>query len=236
MACFLFFFYASQNRVILFYNSQVFSIMCHMSLHDFSQQLQNLLLQKKHIALIAHMSPDGDAYGSLQGLKTLLEENYSHLTVTVVIPPEKQVDTRAHWIIETSVEDIPPGADQVILLDTSLLSRTALTHEVILPILSIDHHEPQETSIPGYYDTEVASTTIILTEIARILNWKISSQAATALLLGIYTDTGGFIHRNSNAQAFSTAAYLLSLGANQSQITSQIFGNYSLGYLHELGH
>lgn len=31
---------------------------------------------------------------------------------------------------------------------------------------------------------------MIIAEIARELNWTISSNAATALLLGIYTDTG----------------------------------------------
>ncbi len=70
---------------------------------------------------------------------------------------------------------------------------------------------------------------------AEILGWTIDAPTATALLLGIYTDTGGFIHRNTDARALSTAARLLGLGGDQSAIAQRAFGGYSLDYLHQLG-
>ncbi len=39
----------------------------------------------------------------------------------------------------------------------------------------------------------------------------IDADTATALLMGIYTDTGGFIHRNTDARALSIAAKLMQL-------------------------
>lgn len=60
-------------------------------------------------------------------------------------------------------------------------------------------------------------------------------EAATALLLGVYTDTGGFIHRNSNQHAFETAAFLVGKGARQDAIVNTVFGNHSIEYLHNLG-
>ena len=65
------------------------------------------------------------------------------------------------------------------------------------------------------------STTVILTEIAQILHWEMNLQTATALLLGIYTDTGAFIHTNTDARALRTAAELISLGADQSIIAQR---------------
>lgn len=50
-----------------------------------------------------------------------------------------------------------------------------------------------------------------------------SSTSATALLLGLYTDTGGFIHRNTNERAFETAAFLMSQGADQGRIANEAF-------------
>jgi nanoRNase/pAp phosphatase (c-di-AMP/oligoRNAs hydrolase) len=44
-----------------------------------------------------------------------------------------------------------------------------------------------------------------------MLHWKMDSATATALLLGIYTDTGGFVHKNTDARTFNTAARLLAL-------------------------
>jgi len=63
----------------------------------------------------------------------------------------------------------------------------------------------------------------------------IDAPTATALLMGIYTDTGGFIHRNTDARALSVAARLLDCGGDQSAIAQRVFGSYSLDYLHQLG-
>ena len=87
---------------------------------------------------------------------------------------------------------IPTDADVVIILDTSILSRTALSPENFdgFELLSIDHHEALPLAIEGYRDETAASTTQILTQIARALKWSVSPATATALLMGIYTDTG----------------------------------------------
>lgn len=70
---------------------------------------------------------------------------------------------------------------------------------------------------------------------AQILQWKIDAHTATALLLGVYSDTGAFIHANTDARTFSTASQLLTAGADQSIIAQRAYGNYSLEYLHQLG-
>lgn len=183
------------------------------SLSSFCQELTEKLSSLQHVALIVHRAPDGDAYGSLEGMAQLLYNNYPHLTVTVVIPPERQTDSHAAWILSTTpLETIPENADLVLFMDASPLSRTALDPADFptQPVITIDHHEPQEDSVPGYRDTAAASTTIIITDIARELSWDITPEAATALLLGIYTDTGGFVHRNANQRAFETAGFLMS--------------------------
>ena len=50
----------------------------------------------------------------------------------------------------------------------------------------------------------------------------------------MYTDTGGFIHRNTDADTFEAASFLMLQGADQPRIAQEIFGNYSLSYLHAL--
>lgn len=183
------------------------------TLTSFATTLHEKLTTLQHVALIAHRAPDGDAYGSLEGMSQLLMTNYPHLTVSIVIPLEKQVDSHAVWIVSSAVFPTVPADSQLVLfLDASPLSRTALTPSEypLQPVITIDHHEPRSDSIEGYRDVTAASTTIIITDIARELHWQMSSQAATALLLGVYTDTGGFIHRNPNQRAFETAAFLLS--------------------------
>lgn len=208
------------------------------TLTTFCAELNNKLQGITHVALIVHKAPDGDAYGSLEGMKQLLQSNYPGLQVTLVVPAEKQVDTHASWILSWATSTTVPGeAELVLFMDASPLSRTALAPSEYpdQPVITIDHHEPQEDSLPGYRDTWAASTTTIITDIARQLDWQITPEAATALLLGVYTDTGGFIHRNTNQKAFETAGFLLSQGANQKLIANEAFWNHTIQYLHDLG-
>ncbi len=70
-------------------------------LSTFATALHEKFQTLKHIALIAHKAPDGDAYGSLEGLYQLLRSNYPELTVTLVIPKEKQTDSHVNWVLST---------------------------------------------------------------------------------------------------------------------------------------
>lgn len=69
------------------------------TLSDFSSDLRKKLQPLRHVALIAHKAPDGDAYGSLEGMKQLLITNYPDIAISVVVPPEKQKDTHVNWIL-----------------------------------------------------------------------------------------------------------------------------------------
>ncbi len=69
-----------------------------MSLKIFAADLHTQLLSLRHVTLIAHQVPDGDAFGSLEGMRGLLKNNYPHLTVEVVVP-EESLDQHIEWIL-----------------------------------------------------------------------------------------------------------------------------------------
>jgi len=69
-----------------------------MTLSDFSTLLDSKIQSKKHIALIAHRNPDGDAFGSLEGMRGLLKSNFSDKKISVVVPSE-ELDTHVSWIL-----------------------------------------------------------------------------------------------------------------------------------------
>lgn len=161
------------------------------SLAIFASELNNQLKNTHHITLISHRTPDGDAFGSLEGMRGLLTKNFPHLTVEVVVP-EESLDDHISWILGETIPVLPLHTELIILLDTSLVSRTKLPVDLFSGknILSIDHHESFPDAVPGYRDSTAPSNTIILTEMAEILDWVIDAPTATSLLLGIYTDTG----------------------------------------------
>lgn len=100
------------------------------------------------------------------------------------MPPE-EFDTHVSWILGKTVPTIPTDTDLVIILDTSLLARTTLSPECFdgFELITIDHHEILPLAVDGYRDSSAASTTQILTHLAQELNWSVTPDTATALLM-----------------------------------------------------
>ncbi len=93
-----------------------------------------------------------------------------------------------------------------------------------LEVINIDHHPSND--FYGKYNlvvTEAASTTAVLYEMCTFLNLPIDRQAATCFLTGIYTDTGSFMHSNTDSDTLNIAARLLAKGANLRSISKDIF-------------
>jgi bifunctional oligoribonuclease and PAP phosphatase NrnA len=93
-----------------------------------------------------------------------------------------------------------------------------------VPIINIDHHgSNEEYGNINIIRTNAAATTCILTELFQLLNWKITTRMATCLLTGLYTDTGSFMHSNTNSKTLRVASALLAQGANLRMIRKHIF-------------
>jgi nanoRNase/pAp phosphatase (c-di-AMP/oligoRNAs hydrolase) len=100
------------------------------SLATFALEFNARLKTIHHITLISHRTPDGDAFGSLEGMRGLLEKNHPHLTVEVVVPEEEQIDRHIVWILGKTLPVLPSSTDLILIVDTSLVSRTKLPVEV----------------------------------------------------------------------------------------------------------
>jgi phosphoesterase RecJ-like protein len=93
----------------------------------------------------------------------------------------------------------------------------------------IDHHP--EPDLPAKYifsDIQVSSTCELLFRIMKQWNAGLIDQTiATCLYTGVMTDTGSFSYRNTNAQAFSSAAELLRYRIDREDIYDKVYDNYS---------
>lgn len=68
----------------------------------------------------------------------------------MVVPPEDDIDVYVSWILGETRTILPDATDLVLILDTSLLTRTALLPEAFEghTLLTIDHHEAFHDAIP----------------------------------------------------------------------------------------
>lgn len=199
-----------------------------------------LLAGAKRILCITHRSPDGDALGSTLGLLHILEAAFPAATVSahcVDVVPESFL-----FLPGASRLQAPPGppmpGDVYVVLDCAETKMTEMhqTHGHVfdgsMPTLMLDHHPGNPLfGTVNILLPSAASTAEIVVKLADNAQWIISPEAATCLLTGVYTDTGGLLHSNTTPEVYRTVARLLRAGARQQLIVTSVFRTAKLSTL-----
>jgi phosphoesterase RecJ-like protein len=206
-----------------------------------------LIHQADRILLICHVSPDGDAIGSLLGLGLGLKELDKSPTLACESPPPHKFSFLPdHDCIVNAIDT--SDFDLVIGLDCSDLARLGTIYDSDrmngIPLINIDHH------ITNLYfgdidlvDPSAASTAEIVLTLLDKLGVPVESQKpanptltplpgiATCLLTGIVTDTLGFRTSNVTPKVMAAAVRLMEAGASLSQVTHFSFNQRPLAEL-----
>jgi phosphoesterase RecJ-like protein len=204
-----------------------------------AQAVEKLLSEAARLLVICHRGPDGDAIGSLAGVAMLLEQRFPDVPVSMHCVDECPETFRFLAAAQRlqGPPDVRPG-DAAVIVDCAepKLTQLNLTHPPLfdgtVPTVNIDHHP----SNPGFGTLNLivptaASTCEIVVALADALKWPITSEIATCLLTGVYTDTGGLLHSNTTAEVYRTVARLLRAGARQQMIVTAVFRTASLSSL-----
>ena len=204
---------------------------------DFSEAL-NLINSSEKILILTHKNPDGDAIGSVLGLGQALgcvNKNVECFSKDIV--PDVFEFLPKIAIIKNSVNF--KNYDLIILLDCALFSRTGLesSKDIINSfnnLLVIDHH-PESATESGYRDNyfsivdhTASSTAVLVYKLLKSANLKITKDIANCLLTGIFTDTGGFQHSNTDSQSLEAAAEFMRKGARIDKIAKNIFNGKNI--------
>ncbi|MEQ1849819.1 MAG: DHH family phosphoesterase [Candidatus Peribacteraceae bacterium] len=195
------------------------------------RQAVALLSGAKRIKVICHRNPDGDAIGSMTGIAGLLLEYLPNAVVEMYCvdpsPPSFHFLSSA---LQVRQDLEPAPGDAYVIVDSAEPKLTEF-HERFpqiftneYPSVCFDHHRtnPRYATV-NIVDESAASTCEIIASFADQLDWRISPEIATSLLLGVYTDTGGLLHSNTSATVYRTVARLLRAGARQSTIVQHVF-------------
>ncbi len=189
------------------------------------------------ILLISHKSPDGDTIGSNLALYDYLLSLGKEVTpvCTDLIPePFYFLEHVKAYQNEFTSNDY----ELVIIVDCGAHYMTNF-HETqpelfdkSRPVINIDHHPSNDGfGTINIIQTNACSTTRIIYEMFKILKWSINRNIATALLTGIFTDTGSFMHSNTKSSTLRTAGDLLSKGADLRSIRKYLFKTTPLSTL-----
>ncbi len=184
--------------------------------------LLELIKTSKRIIIHRHNKPDGDALGSQIGLKEIIKENYPNIDVYVV----GDESNRYKFIGDMDVIEEKLYEDAlVIILDSSELYLVSdERYKKGRKLVKIDHHIKRES----FGDLEIIDETFesccgLVTDIAINLNLKITSKAATALYIGLVTDSGRFRYDSTTSKTFYIASKLLETGIDINNIYNNLY-------------
>ncbi len=181
------------------------------------------------LVLTSHLRPDGDALGSELALAHALRAQGKEVMILNVDSAPRTLD----WLMDEQpdglVQTYEKGelaqaeavaqADLLVVLDTNAKHRLGgvgdLFTQASAPVALIDHHPDPET----WFDiactrTDAAATAEIVYDL--IAGWDLAlvdTSVATALYVGIVTDTGSFRYRATTPRTHAIIAEILERGS-----------------------
>jgi phosphoesterase RecJ-like protein len=179
--------------------------------------------------LTTHENPDGDALGSLLAMHHILgalgKDSIMFLAAKEFPLP---VEYRFMPLEEVFHESPADMADRVVIfLDCGNIDRMPvdfLQEDNGNTILNIDHHH-DNTRFGSFnlVDVDASSTAEIVYDLAGLLGVDLTPEIASALYVGLVTDTGKFMYENTDARSHRMAAALVEAGVDVNEIYRRLY-------------
>ncbi|WP_195987776.1 bifunctional oligoribonuclease/PAP phosphatase NrnA [Clostridium sp. D53t1_180928_C8] len=207
-------------------------------------QIAKFILEGKKIGITYHVSPDGDAVGSVlalfNALKSLNKDCYilSKDTLSDNLKFLKGSDEVTGEIIEPDDE-----TDIVVVLDCGNLERvSANLKQFTGTIVNIDHHLSNDKyGDINYIDSNAAATAEIVFELLNLMGINfdeansVIKDIGTCMYTSIVTDTGGYRHSNVTERTHKISAALKKIGVDNTFIYQSLFDNKDFSRIKLIG-
>ena len=189
---------------------------------------------------MCHVSPDGDALGSMLALHHLARSQGVDSVASFPDPFSVAAHYRSIPGLElmSNSASFPKKPTMVVTFDCGSLGRLvelggpaafARDHG---ELIVLDHHATNDRygSI-NVVDTRAAATAVVVHALARELGWPLTREAATCLYVGLVTDTGRFQFSCTDPTVFEMAAELVSFGIPVARLNRELFDEHPYAYL-----
>jgi phosphoesterase RecJ-like protein len=202
------------------------------------EDVAKTLTDGRRFLVTCHLSPDGDAIGSMLAVVHLLRANgregvafhsepvpgpYRFLAGAgdVVSDPAAVGPFDTLVVVDVGErdripEDLPAGADTAT-------------------VVVIDHHQHHGGYGHRVWRRKASAVGEMVVELARHLGWVITLEFAECAYTAILTDTGSFRYSSTTAACLETAAFLVSLGVQPWKVASNVYESWPSSRLLLLG-
>ena len=194
------------------------------------------LRSESRVLAVSHEAPDGDALGCLSAFLLLCEQLGISCTAfvpgTSAIPPEYQFLPRVSQIVRGKLPAVEASTTVYYFDCASLLRCDDLPYPEGVVRINLDHHQDNPCYAElNLLDSTAASSTSILYEVCKAGGFVVDTDMATALYVGLVTDTGRFQYSNTTPGAHRMAAELQERGLDVAQVYRQVYESTPLAKL-----
>lgn len=204
------------------------------------EKIAGVLKESYSIAIMAHVSPDGDSIGSMLALYNALNRMGKRVDVyqSDNIPPTYSFLPGISLIKKCGTNE-GSQYDAAVILDSGGLDRIGdcikLLDNINLTI-NIDHHiTSSEFAHYNLIDPKASSTGELIYRLIKGIGLEVQKDEAICLYTAILTDTGCFKYPSTTPETHRIAADLISCGIEFWNIHDMIYGNYDYNTVRIMG-
>lgn len=192
-------------------------------------QAQKLFANSHKILSISHKRPDGDTLGASCAFYWALKQLGKEVTMACI----DEVPQKFAFLpdIQKIIHEFDFRDYDLIIVSDAGASYMTRYHEIYpdifkgdVPVINFDHHASNDNfGVCNIVDVQSASTTILQYKFFQFLGIRITPAIATALLTGIYNDTGSLMHSNTSREVFEIAGQLMASGGKVNVVAKNLF-------------
>jgi bifunctional oligoribonuclease and PAP phosphatase NrnA len=193
------------------------------------------------IVLACHVSPDGDALGSMLALAHALRRRGGRVLPSFgapfTVPESLRVLPGLDLLVPPT--SVPAAPRLLVTFDTGSVDRLGTLADRVAAaaeVLVIDHH----ASNTGYgtlhlVDPAAPATAVLVTDLVDRLGVPLDTDIAACAYAGLVTDTGSFRFAGTTPATHELAARLLATGIRQDLLGRELFDSHPFGWLPMVG-
>ncbi|MDQ2086894.1 bifunctional oligoribonuclease/PAP phosphatase NrnA [Herbivorax sp. ANBcel31] len=184
------------------------------------------------VAILPHVSIDGDALGSSIALAYAVKE----LGIEPIIYIEEEIPLSYNFLPGTEFVEVYQGEvkkyDLVLALDTGDIERLGKRVEILKSAsdtINIDHHATNtEFARLNLVKTTSSATGEIIYQLIKMMGLSLTKEISTCIYVAITTDTGGFRYKNTTSVTHQIVSDLIDNGVDVSWVSQLLFETMSL--------
>ena len=203
-------------------------------------ELANWILEHDDIAIVPHVSPDGDALGSAMSLSHALDGLGKRNVVISEdpIPAMYEFLPGLNKVVQPGA--VPFGPQGILFEDVAAYERAGDYGQLSKRVSDwaiIDHHETNAGFAPvSVIDANASATGVIVVRLLDELGIQIDELHALYLYTAISTDTGNFSYPNTTPESMEMAARLIETGFDLADTNYRLFRMRSVARTKLLGY